>query len=76
MVHDESISDTSNHNIHLQHCDLCALQMQLHLPEPWLWSLSFDDLGEWKSVFVDRYRNPLLVQRLFIRPLKQAPPWV
>lgn len=79
LAHDETHQHTSEtsideKNIHLQHCDFCAIHSEFDLPKALLYPVAhWFDVGYIVDFFID-YQQPFVSLRLFELPLKHAPP--
>lgn len=61
-------------NIHLQHCDFCAIHSEFDVPQPLHYPVAhWFNVGYIIDFFVD-YQQPFISLRLFEFPLKHAPP--
>lgn len=78
-AHDETHQHTTEtpideKNIHLQHCDFCAIHSEFDLPKALLYPVAhWFDVGYIVDFFID-YQQPFVSLRLFELPLKHAPP--
>lgn len=79
LTHDETHQHTiktpsDEKNIHLQHCDFCAIHSEFDLPKPLFYPVAhWFDVSYIVNFFVD-YQQPFVSLRLFELPLKHAPP--
>lgn len=79
LTHDESHQHTTEtpideKNIHLQHCDFCAIHSEFDLPKTLFYPIvHWFDVGYIVDFFID-YQQPFVSLRLFKLPLKHAPP--
>lgn len=79
LAHDETHQHTTEtsideKNIHLQHCDFCAIHSEFDLPKALFYPVAhWFDVSYIVDFFID-YQQPFVSLRLFELPLKHAPP--